>query len=384
MLKAFLNRAIRTVLDELFVDLEHDSGKNFTFNLNLLSGSTSNLLLQDQLLRPDIFDVLLQPLTLLHGHVSKISVSGLAELASSSRGVADVTMEVEEVALLFRVDSCCSAERAQFLKKSLLELQSGRSLPQALVAEVMKKLLGNNSSPSSSSSASTSEQKTRKLFRRYFVMLFDNLRVSVKNVHIRLETTGGSIGLMLSSASLTRGREEHRPDSASPEAKLLCATLKALQVYADYTHGVESSSPSYSKNPRRSFAAKATHVALLLPLDVAAVVAAELNRPGSSVLPCFSVNCARLKLAVDSRQLEVLRTIALQLDAHAKRAFHVLRLSLPVHRSPPRPVHSFKLHVLPYLLLRADRTGERASEHWLQAGTFVYHAHLAYALFTPP
>ena len=353
MLKSFINRSLRRVFDDIFVDLDHDGGSGFRFDLNFLSGGRSNLTLTDQQLRPDLFDVLLQPLRLVHGSIALISIDGLAELSSSVAWNVPIKVEVRNVNLVFRVDSAADAERVQILSKLLVELQTGQGpcspQGQLLIGELLAKLLRTKAPLKD-----PDHKKRRALLLRGLALLFRHTELLVKGVHIRLETeaeavtevegaasTVGALGLSLASMRMRPGTESQRPPLCSSDAMLLACQFKSMHVYVDYGRG------PYSP---QAFSRKELHVGLVMPVDVHVVASAEVLRRGAFVVPSMTITVPTTVLACDPRQAEVLAQLH-ESFCRATRRFSSLRRvsSLWGPGTVPRSAPYTGLHLLPSL-----------------------------------
>ena len=102
-MKSIVNKFMKAILDELFIDA---GNVQMSMGPDLFSESTIHL--KNLTFRPDIFDVCLQPLHLISGHLGKLSVDGIAELAL---GAGKIGCQVENIFLLFGVDE--NAERTE-------------------------------------------------------------------------------------------------------------------------------------------------------------------------------------------------------------------------------------------------------------------------------
>ena len=360
MLKAFLNRSLRRCFDEVFID------PDFTFHLNFLSAGTSNLTFENQRLKPDLFDVLLQPLRLVYGSVGQISVDGLAELTSSVSWNTPIKIEISGVYLLFRVDAAADAERIQFLRKVLLELLSTQGLlsvqGQALLGELLARLLQTRAP-----FPDLDNKKRRAMLLRGLTLLFRYTNLTVKGVHIRLETEKetagrlvGTLGASLAVLHLQPARESQRPALSASDALLLSCNIKTLQVYCDYDR------PSYvyadASDTLQAFLKKDTHVALVMPLNAQLVFAAELQRRGQYVVPSVTLACPAAVMCCDARQAAVVAQLLQELCDARRRGAHLSRVSsLWGGGNMPRALVCTGLHLLPSLVYQGKTFPEQVS-----------------------
>ena len=139
MIKTVINKFLKAALDEVFIDA---GNVQMSMGADLFSESTIHL--KNLTFRPDIFDICLQPLHLISGHLGKFSVDGLAELALGS---GKIRCQLENVFLLFGVDENADAEQVQVMKKLLLELQGRGPVSRTLLRDLLKKIQGFQASP---------------------------------------------------------------------------------------------------------------------------------------------------------------------------------------------------------------------------------------------
>ena len=181
MIKTVINKFLKAALDEVFIDA---GNVQMSMGADLFSESTIHL--KNLTFRPDIFDICLQPLHLISGHLGKFSVDGLAELALGS---GKIRCQLENVFLLFGVDENADAEQVQVMKKLLLELQGRGPVSRTLLRDLLKKIQGFQASPD------PDLRKKRKLLLKILNYVFKNLMVNVKSVHIRIEVKNRGLGL---------------------------------------------------------------------------------------------------------------------------------------------------------------------------------------------
>jgi hypothetical protein len=103
MIKTIINKFLKATLDELFID-----AGNVQISMGADLFSESSIQFKDLTFRPDLFDICLQPIRLISGHLGKLSVDGIAELAF---GAGKIRCQIENVFLLFGVDESADAEQ---------------------------------------------------------------------------------------------------------------------------------------------------------------------------------------------------------------------------------------------------------------------------------
>jgi N-terminal region of Chorein or VPS13 len=247
MMKTIVNKFLKAALDELFIDA---GNVQMSMGADLFSESTIHL--KNLTFRPDIFDVCLQPLHLISGHLGKLSVDGIAELAL---GAGKIRCQVENVFLLFGVDENADAEQVQVMKKLLLELQGRGPISRSLLRDLMKKIQG------FAAGKDPDVRKKRKLLLKGLNYVFKNLMLTTKSVHIRIEVRNrespvGSVkeSPLESSDNSTKGKSKTgnlcsaigmtipqikltpnsavgvRPEGVGKEDPILSISLKSLQV----------------------------------------------------------------------------------------------------------------------------------------------------------
>ena len=172
-MKGIVNKFLKAALHELFVDA---GNVQMSMGADLFSESTIHL--KNLVFRPDIFDVCLQPLHLISGHLGKLSVDGIAELAF---GAGKIRCQVENVFLLFGIDENADAEQVQVMKKLLLELQGRGPISRTVLKDLLQKVQG------FPAGKDPDVRKKRKLLLKGLNYVFKNLMINVKSVHIRIE-----------------------------------------------------------------------------------------------------------------------------------------------------------------------------------------------------
>lgn len=252
MMRSIVNKFMKAILDELFIDA---GNVQMSMGPDLFSESTIHL--KNLTFRPDIFDVCLQPLHLISGHLGKLSVDGIAELAL---GAGKIGCQVENIFLLFGVDENADAEQVQVMKKLLVELQGRGPISRTLLRDLMKKIQG------FPAGKDPDVRKKRKLLLKGLNYLFKSLLMTVKSVHIRIEVknrnsdvsavpsdeknvprnhSSGSgkskfplcsaIGITIPQFKLTPNSSVSvRPDGVGKDDPILLFSLKSLQVRSPF------------------------------------------------------------------------------------------------------------------------------------------------------
>jgi hypothetical protein len=133
MIKRLVHATLKALLDEAFVNVSKDALK---FDIGgIFSGSSISFKNLD--IRPDFFDVCLHPLKLTCGHLGSLTIEGLAEAYLG--GI--VTLKMDQLYLVFTVDTAAEAEKIQIMKKILIELRS-QKLSEAVIKEIVKRIQG--------------------------------------------------------------------------------------------------------------------------------------------------------------------------------------------------------------------------------------------------
>lgn len=413
MLKTLVNKYLKAALDELFID----GGKVFmSMGTDLFSDSSIDL--SNLTFRPDLFDIYLQPLRLISGHLSKLTIEGIAELALS---MGKVRCQVDEVFLLFEVDGNMDAERAQVLKKLLLELQGRGPIARTLLGDLLKRIQG------ISTGKDPDMKKKRKSLLKGLNYVLKNVMISIKTVHIRIETSSrknafrkticSGIGMTIANIKIYPN-EGTPPNSTGGAAGAggLHVVLKGVQVYCDYdaesyTSGpgttgqgaaegapskgsqlrsrpsggslaTAATAPTPAPAPAPATAATATsgaafharvyqhfasrwksevHTGMVLPFDVTLLIPAEVNRRTGLLSAALHVAVPRLRVLCDPKQLEVITRVVSAMALAAKRIDHLVRVrgvfGVLGGRAPPRVCEMGGIHLLPALLLRPSLLG---------------------------
>jgi hypothetical protein len=120
MIKRFLAQHLKAVLSELFENADAVFGSSLPTTASLFAVLCGTSAPEHPLiLKPDIFDIMLQPLRLVSGTVGRVALDGLAQAALGG----PLTLRIENVYLLFGIQDNCDAGYAHLLKKLLLEMQ---------------------------------------------------------------------------------------------------------------------------------------------------------------------------------------------------------------------------------------------------------------------
>jgi hypothetical protein len=282
MIRTIINKFLKATLDELFIDA---ANVQMSMGADLFSESTIQL--KDLTFRPDLFDICLQPLRLISGHLGKLSVDGLAELAF---GAGKIRCQIENVFLLFGVDESADAEQVQIMRKLLLELQGRGPISRTLLRDLLKKLQGFQASKD------PDLRKKRKLLLKGLNYVFKNLQIVMKTVHIRIEITNSkesvppaiklsgnirsAIGITIPQCKLTpNSAVGMRPEGVGREDPILSLSVKSMQMYCDYDCQSYAPGGSTHSQIKQQFMERwktEVHTGLILPFDMEIVIAAEV------------------------------------------------------------------------------------------------------------
>ena len=186
MIKSLINRFIRNAVDELFINPSSSgsgsgsASKDGSFSINFGAGdlfTDSSLNLSNLTLRKDVFNVLLEPLNLVSGHIGQLSLQGIAEALLTG---GKISCTASDVYLLFDVNSTATVEEVQLARKILLELLAG-AISQKLMKDLLKKI------QELPFGAGPNLKNSRKVSLDLMHNLTKNFSVSVKRCHIRIE-----------------------------------------------------------------------------------------------------------------------------------------------------------------------------------------------------
>lgn len=357
MIKSLVNKYLKAALSELFTDAGKDSVQ-LSMGADLFASSNINL--KNLTFRPDIFDAVLHPIRLVSGHLGRLNVEGIAELAIGGK----LRIQFDSINLLFAVDSNADASRVQFLKKIMVELQTA-DLQQSLVREILRRIQG------FSGGKDPDFKKKRVLFLRIINLMFRNIEVTVRALHIRIEVPCRGMkdsSLYCSAVGVTVPLFKVipnvgiRPDGVSRDDPILTMSLKSMQVYCDYdceSYTANGDSPAMVLSQFVDRWKCEVHSAFLLPFDMDIVFAAEIRRRSGIFSPKIVVNIPKFRIACDPRQLEVLKDLLELMVVASKRAEHLLQVSNVFGQldSPdtPRLFQVGGTHLLPYLAVGNKR-----------------------------
>ena len=181
MFKSFVSKYLKVALNELFVDPAKDSIQLSVFGADLFSDS--NVHLKNLTFRPDLFDTFLYPMKLVYGYLGDLCIEGIAELAFGGK----IRIQVDSIYLLFRVETIVDPEYLQYLKKLMIELQSGRADP-TVIGEILKHIqgFGGGKDPDF--------QKQRLLMIQMINYFFKSFQFVVKTLHVRVEVPSADGG----------------------------------------------------------------------------------------------------------------------------------------------------------------------------------------------
>jgi hypothetical protein len=323
MLKRIISQFLKSSLTEIFEngDTALQSGDLFAY----FSSTTA----QNLTFRRDLFDTWLYPVRLLSGSVGRLRVDGLAEAALGGA----LKIRVDNVFLLFAVDGAGDPEYAHILKKLRLEMQP-KKISDAIIRSLVHRLFG---IPEVGEGREARQQK--KMFLIAVKFLLRNVQLTIKNIHIRIETSPGArskgcsaIGVSLPSITIgpqklpepvRRGPSGGENDSSAEGhtktaaaatlargdgSVTLLMSMKSLQLYADYECDSYVMKGYSAEDIHHLFAAKwksEVHAGILLPFDVDLAVLMRFDEQSASVLPSVSVQIPQFHAACDPKQLEV-------------------------------------------------------------------------------
>lgn len=360
MIKSFIHNFCKTVLNELFIN---SSSESVELSMGSDLFAESNINLKNLTFRSDIFEAILQPFHLVSGHLGKLTIEGIAELALGGK----IRCQVENIFLLFAVNTTLDAEEAQYLKKLIVELQT-KNLQHFLVRELLKRIQG------FAEEKYPDLKKKRLLILRILKYVFNSVQIFIKTVHIRIEipcrgfkenTTPycSAIGLTIPYLKLSPGAGT-KVEGVSKEEKYLILKSKNLQIYCDYN------CESYLSNGKQAIDVwnvflerwkSEVHTAILLPTDFDLVLVAEVIRKCGLLSSKFIFSIQKLRFAIDTKQLDVLKSLLVLITEAKIRMNSLLRLKATygnpdcVYESKQSPDRTPQLvgiggsHVLPRL-----------------------------------
>ena len=352
MIKTIINKVLKATLSELFVN-----APTVQLSMGADMFSDSNVNLSNLAFRPDIFDVVLQPLKLVSGHLGMLKVEGIAELALGGK----LKFQAENIFLLFTVDTTSDAEYMQSLKKILIELQS-ETFPVVLIRELMKRIQGFPVGPE------PDLKKKRKVMYKMLDYVCKGLHGLLKNIHIRIEVpqhgastaeagAHSAFGFIIPQIKFVPSVSGSRPDGVSKLDPLVLLSLRSLQLYADYDRDSYCIRGSTDAAVAKQFLDRWTtevHTSLVLPFDVDVTLAIGVRRKIGLLSPKVSCKIPLLRIVFDQRQLQVLRDLT-QLFAYAtKRSQQLVRVQKIFRKGFPLP-RMFEvggIRLLPHLVIR--------------------------------
>ena len=293
-------------------------------------------------------------------------VLGLAEIYLGGK----VRIQLENVFLLFNIDSNADAEQIQIMKKILIEMKY-ELVSQILFRELMQRIQGVKM-------GTPDFRKQRKQMFSLVRKWFKNIHILGKTFHVRVEVATPSKEQSSSGPQLMHcvafgftmphcviqpsqnGGGTDLKGKISREDRSLGFILKSLQVYCDYD------SESYCCNGlshdqilkefvRRYSTEK--HTALLLPFELEIVLSADLRARTGIVTSRIGVNIPSLRIVADARQWEALNLILhTALLAH-QRGLLLLRVPLlySESRTPPFVFDVGGVHILPSLFIGGSK-----------------------------
>eukprot|EP01033_Poteriospumella_lacustris_P013772 gene13772-9862_t len=287
MIRSIINKAVRAVLDELFLDAP---SVNLSMGADLFSDSKINL--SNLRFRPDIFDISLQPFSLVAGHLGSLNVEGIAEVALGGQ----LKFQAENIFLLFRLDSIADPEKVQTMKKILIELQSGK-FSAVLLADVLRKLQGLSLPPD------IDVKEKRKMDPAWLM--------AVKGFQLYVDYNRSSYG-----------------------AKSFDRTVELFK--ANWRSEV--------------------HTVMVSPLDVDVVIGVHIKRSSGLICPHIAVSMPTVKVSVDERQMRTLRSMVLQLAQAKKKFQQHVKIQKIFRKGFPLPkmYEVGGIRFLPHLTLRGQ------------------------------
>ncbi len=316
--------------------------------------SDSNINLNNLTFRPDIFDVCLQPLKLVSGHLGLLKVEGIAELALGGK----LKFNAENCFLLFEVDSNSDAEYLQSLKKILIELQSD-TFPATIVRELMKRIQG------FPVGVEQDLKKKRKVMYKAMDYVTKGLHGLLKNIHVRVElgpsnsstASHSAIGLVIPLMKFSPSLSALRPDGVSKIDPLVLLSAKNLQLYVDYDRVPYSSKGATDAQIAKQFVDRwsvEVHTSVVLPFDLDVSIAVGVRRKIGLLSPKVTCKVPLLRVVCDYRQVEVLRDLVARMAQCTKRGQQLVRVQKIFRKGFPLPrmYEVGGVRLLPHLLIR--------------------------------
>lgn len=349
MIRTIINKAIKAVLDELFLDAP---SVNLSMGADLFSDSRIDL--SNLQFRPDIFDISLQPFSLVAGHVGSLNVEGIAEVALGGQ----LKFQAENIFLLFRLDSIADPEKVQTMKKILIELQSGK-FSSVLLTDLLRKLQGLNLPPDGDI------KEKRKVIYRTFDFMSKGVHLTIKGIHIRFEFQDenlmhnkcNSLGIMIPLIKVSPSPSSMRPDGLTKFDPAWLIAIKGFQLYVDYNRS-SYEGKTFDKTVEffKTYWRTEVHTVMLSPLDIDVVLGINIKRASGLICPHIVINMPSIKISVDEKQVQILRSIVLQLGKATKKFQQhvaiqkIFRKGFPL----PRMYEVGGIRFLPHLMLRGQ------------------------------
>lgn len=338
MLKSIINKFIKAVIDEVFLD-----APSIQLSLGADLFSDSKIHLNNLTFRPDLFDVSLQPLSLSSGFLGSLNVEGIAELALGGK----LKVQAEDIFLLFRLELNPDAEKVQTMKKILIELNSSK-FGSNLLSEIIRKLYGYEDLPE------IDIKKKRGVLYKAFDYFSQSIFFIIKNVHFRFEFKNeddsySTIGLSFPSFTFS---PHPRSTNKHPSMQI---SLKSFLIYLDYNR--ESYMKSTFLQTIEFFKLQSKndkHISLFGPFDLDAKLSFDIKRKSGLVCPILSLTIPTFRGNLDIKQLSSINDILSNYSLALKKHQQVLKMQKIFRNSFPLP-RLYELggvRLLPHLLLR--------------------------------
>lgn len=347
MIKTIINNAVKAVLDEFFLNAP---SIQISMGADLFSDSKINL--SNLTFRPDIFDISLQPFTLVHGHLGSLNIEGVAELALGGQ----LKFVAENIFLLLKVDKDCDPEKVQTMKKILIEMQPER-FNTIMLADLVRRLQGLSTSPD------IDVREKRKVLYKSIDSMAKGLNLTIKGVHIRFEFDNensvvnrcDSIGFMVPSVKISPAPNSHRPDGINRNDPAWLLMAKSLQFYVDYDR--ETYNKVTIERTVEHFKIQwklEIHSAIIVPFDIDIVIGVNIKRSSGLICPQVVTNLPVLKLVIDEQQVRVLKDSLLQIAFASKKYEENVKIQKIYRKGFPLPriAETGGINILPHLALR--------------------------------
>lgn len=347
MIKTVINKFIKAALDELFVDAP---SVNLSMGADMFSDSNINL--TNLTFRPDIFDVYAQPFRLISGHVGQLCAEGIAELALGGK----LKFQVDNVCLLFGLDTVADPEKIQTMKKILLELQAAK-FSSELLLDLLRRVQGLG--PVSEVDLS----KKRKVVYKALDYISKGVFITIKNIHVRFEFMNedgrcDALGLRLPLVKINPGAAAMRPDGMSRQDPLLSIQSRSAQVYCDYNRvSYDGGDAARTKSNFEKYVKAGLHTSLIVPFDIDIILGLDIKRRTGLVCPKVSVHVPAVRCCVDKDQVAALTRMA-SATMKAQKKFQqavkvqkIFRVGFPL----PRMYQVVGVRCLPHLLVHNDQ-----------------------------